>query len=98
MSVLMNYSWPGNIRELLNVIKRAYVLCDDSVVEVDDLADELTEQAADSPGRFPKLGESIRLQVSEALALSGGVRSQAAEMLGIGRSTLWRMLQRYDIG
>ena len=97
MAVLMSYDWPGNARELGNVIQRAYVLGDSAMIEVKDLPVELLEAGKEGPGDFPTLQEATRLHVKEALELSNGVRGRAAEMLGIDRKTLWRMAQRYSL-
>ncbi len=95
--VLMGYHWPGNVRELGNVIQRAYVLCDDPLIEVQDLPEALLEQRVKSDSTFGTLQEVTRQHVEAALELSEGVRSQAAQMLGIGRTTLWRMMHRYNM-
>ncbi len=102
MAVLVGHDWPGNVRELSNVIQRAYVLCDKSVIEVDDLPAELSSQhsgpeVASGDERFLSLDEITDLCVRKALCSSKGVRSQAAEMLGVHRRTLLRMMHRYSM-
>ncbi len=102
MAVLVGHDWPGNVRELSNVIQRAYVLCDKSVIEVDDLPAELSSQhsgpePASGDERFLSLDEITNLCVRKALCSSKGVRSQAAEMLGVHRRTLSRMMHRYSM-
>lgn len=96
---LMNYDWPGNIRELGNVIQRSYVLCDRPVIELDDLSNEL--RSPDQPNQvgreFPTLAEATRRHVIQALEMSDGVRTRAAQLLGIDRKTLWRMSHRFDL-
>ena len=94
LQVLIHYDWPGNVRELGNVIQRAYVLCDGPTIDVQDLPEELLVERAKSGSTFPTLQEVSRRHVEQALELSNGVRTQAAEMLGIDRKTLWRMIHR----
>ena len=100
MEVLKGYDWPGNVRELSNIIQRAYVLCDNPVIDVDDLPEELRSKhnkpdAEDD--RLPSLDEMTDLCVRKALCASNGVRSQAAQILGIHRRTLSRMMHRYGM-
>ncbi len=94
MEVLEGYDWPGNIRELINVIRRAYVLCKNPVIEVQDLPEVLLEESLERDDIFPPLQEAVRRHVEQALELSNGVQTRAAQMLGIHRTTLTRMLHR----
>lgn len=97
LAVLMHHHWPGNVRELGNVIQRAYVLGRGSVIKAADLPEELLARAAQQPdGVFPTLHEVVHGHVMKALEESNGVRVQAATMLGINRTSLWRMLNRYE--
>lgn len=94
MEVLKSYDWPGNTRELINVIRRAYVLCKNPVIDIQDLPEVLLEESVEPDGIFPPLQEAVRRHVEQALKMSNGVQSRAAQMLGIHRTTLTRMLQR----
>ena len=97
LAVLTSYNWPGNVRELGNVIQRAYVLGHGSVIDVKDFPEELLGLVSSEgePLHFPTLREVTREHVRKALEASGGVRSQAARMLGVDRKSLWRMMRRY---
>jgi len=97
MNVLVGYDWPGNVRELGNVIQRAYVLGLGPVIEVEDLSEALLDDAHQADGAFSTLDELIRSHIGEALERSGGVRIRAAEMLGVNRKHLWRMMRRHGI-
>lgn len=98
MAALMAHDWPGNVRELGNVIQRAYVLGGGPVIEPEDLPDEVFAHIAEHPSpTLPSLDETVRNHVALALGASGGVRTQAAEMLGIGRKSLWRLMRQYDL-
>lgn len=97
MDVLMDYDWPGNIRELGNVIQRAYVFCDAPIIDVLDIPAGLREHRNKPDNNFATLQKLTRSHVQEALSVSNGVRTQAAEILGIDRKTLWRMIRRYEL-
>lgn len=95
---MMHYDWPGNVRELGNVIQRAYVLSDRPKIEVQDLSENLRIVLPQQTERFLTLEEEIRKHIKEALDITGGVRNRAAQMLGIDRTTLWRMTHRFNMG
>jgi two-component system, NtrC family, response regulator HydG len=103
---LMAYDWPGNVRQLQNVVESMVVVDYDGVLDVDDLPTELTEQtevSGDASGGNlaslvgKKLEEVERLFIAETLRLTGGNREEAAEMLGIGERTLYRKIKEYDL-
>ncbi len=108
MEMLANYSWPGNIRELENVVERAVVLSNQSVLTTDDLPAEIRyphdykEYDAAGNGVFritdtPALEEVKRRYLFHVLALSEGNVSRAAKTLNIDRRSLYRMLDRYKM-
>jgi DNA-binding NtrC family response regulator len=100
--LLMAYDWPGNVRELENVIARALALNPSGVVVPADLPDRLrapvTEPAEPSralalpPGYRPTLDELGRRYAAQVLAECQGNKTRAAELLGIDRKTLYRIL------
>lgn len=105
MDLLLRYDWPGNVRQLGNVLQRAYVLGCGGTILPADLGEEFTEKtdpgiAGSTPmrgGSFLSLQQAIDVHLREALNVSGGVRSQAARILGIDRKSLWRMMRRHNI-
>lgn len=101
MELLENYAYPGNVRELMNIMERAVALCRDDVLRPHDLPDDLSEIELESflqpGGEAPTLEELERRYVEHVLTLTGGVRSKAAEILGIDRVSLWRKLKKYDL-
>ena len=98
MAALTAHDWPGNVRELGNVIQRAYVLGSGPVIEAEDLPEEVFAHMMELPhNTFPSLDETVRNHITLALGASGGVRAQAAEMLGISRKSLWRSMRRHDL-
>jgi two-component system response regulator HydG len=103
---LMAFDWPGNVRQLRNVIESMVVVDFDGVLDVDDLPSELADPG-DGPkevagGNLPGLvGKSLedveRLFIGETLRFTGGNREEAAQMLGIGERTLYRKIREYDL-
>lgn len=98
MAAMSRHDWPGNAREIGNVIQRAYVLGIGDTIELTDLPDTIVTRAPQRRGNlFPPLSDTVRDHVMCALEHSGGVRTEAARVLGISRKTLWRMMRRFDI-
>jgi DNA-binding NtrC family response regulator len=104
MEVLMEYDWPGNIRELENVIERAAILCRNGVIEPQDLSLPNAPMSLPSGGRSDnKLGTALPLKEIERLHIEGVLRSfrgnkaEAAKILGISLKTLYTKIQQYQI-
>jgi two-component system NtrC family response regulator len=104
--LLYNYSWPGNVRQLENVIERAVVLNSDGVISLDDLPEELTETEADfDVDRFipPNVPLQIALErieerlIMRALAQCNNVQSHAAKTLGITKSLIQHKMRKHNI-
>lgn len=98
---LKAHPWPGNIRELRNVVEYAYAVGAQQRLELSDLPPEFHGRPTDgpAPGRpAPTDVDSSEAQaIRAALAATGGHVGQAAEALGISRPTLWRRRKRYGI-
>jgi two-component system response regulator AtoC len=98
MVLLMDFSWPGNIRELEHCIERAVALASGTVVTPDDLAPELRSTLEATLHRgAPTLEEVKRRYLAHVLEQTGGNISRAATILGVDRRSLYRMLRRYGI-
>ena len=103
MALLMRHKYPGNVRELQNIIERAVVLCRNDRIDVDSLPLELTaEQPAMVPAPKERtagnpLMEAEATTILQTLRDHGGHRGRTATALGIDKSTLWRKMKRYDI-
>ena len=100
MALLMKHNYPGNVRELENIIEHAFVLCPGGFIQVQHLPPSLYS----SPGPGPSLGnEGLTLKaletlhISDALRRHAGKRTAAAEELGINPSTLFRKLRSLGI-
>ena len=97
LDLLESYPFPGNVRELANAIERGVALATGVRVEARDLPAALTEPARDSPaGTFPTLEAVEWRHIRQALDAAGGNQTQAAQMLGIDRVSLWRKLKRHE--
>jgi two-component system response regulator HydG len=106
---LLAYDWPGNVRQLRNVIESMVVVDIDEVLDLDDLPDELAPatgagEAASSAGQdgiHELVGKSLNdlesLFIAETLKVTGGNREEAAAMLGIGERTLYRKIKEYGL-
>jgi DNA-binding NtrC family response regulator len=102
MQCLLQYNWPGNIRELENAIERAVVLGRGESIGVDDLPEQVVVGAIDKNasvkmGYHAALEESKRQIVQSALAQTGGNQSQAAELLGVHRVYLSRLIKNLGL-
>ncbi|NQV28271.1 MAG: sigma-54-dependent Fis family transcriptional regulator, partial [Rhodopirellula sp.] len=101
---LESYHWPGNVRQLINVIERATILARDGRVELEDLpGDILRPQSRSSAGTdstvvsSQKLEDLERAHVIKILQQNSGNKAQAARSLGIHRRKLYRLLERFNI-
>jgi DNA-binding NtrC family response regulator len=99
---LRAYPWPGNIRELQNVIERAFALSSADLITFADLAVAAPE--SDQPetlpldaAELPTLADTERRLVAAALRRSGGNKNEAARMLGIDRQRLYRKIEKYRL-
>ena len=97
LALLCAYHWPGNVRELENVIERAVALSSSETLLPDDFPLHLLEGSGRAP-RLPAAGMTLedvkRWYVSKVLEEAGGNKVRAAEVLGIDRRTLYRILER----
>lgn len=97
---LLNYSWPGNIRELSNLVERSVILSSGSMIEPLDLGFSTTAKAAASgapDSKMVSLEEIEKDHIQKVIEASGGNLSRAAEVLGITRSTLYSKIKRYSL-
>lgn len=97
-AILMEHNWPGNIRELKNVIERSVVFAEDGVILPRHLPRYLLSASGNtqSHGSF-SLEEAERQAIVQALMKSKGNITEAAELLGIARNTLYNKLRKYNI-
>jgi two-component system NtrC family response regulator len=105
MRALRAYGWPGNVRELENTIERAFLMCRDSVIHLEDLPEKMTGASApagDPSFRLPEEGVNLeqveRDLILQALRKTGGNRTQAARLLGVTRRVLGYRMEKHGIG
>jgi DNA-binding NtrC family response regulator len=101
-AVLKSHHWPGNVRELLHVIERAMVVCEDGVIQPENLPLALRSgTGARAPEmeseELPSLAELERAHVERVLRSVDGHRGKAARILGISERNLYRKLRDFDV-
>jgi DNA-binding NtrC family response regulator len=95
LDAMMRHRWPGNVRELENCLTRAVVLATGDVIRPDHLAIGPTPPT--SPAHLASLDEIERRHVAEVLTATGGHKAQAAEILGVSRPRLNRLIEKYSL-
>jgi DNA-binding NtrC family response regulator len=106
-AVLFKYSFPGNIRELENIIERAIALLKGETINVEDLPDDVRDQAesrsmvCERMMELKQLGEAVSMfekeYIQNVLRATRGKKGQAAEILGISRKNLWEKIRTLEI-
>ena len=101
MGILMRYDFPGNVRELENIIEHAFVMCEGGAIGGHHLPQELSrfmeKKGKEGQKERPLLHDAERRAIVEVLERHGGNRIKAASELGIHRSTLWRKMKKYGL-
>jgi len=92
MELMENYSWPGNVRQLINALEHSVITCKGDTIEVTDLPEYVFYNK-----RINRDEDNInREKIHSALALYKGNRTLAAKHLGISRVTLWKKLKEFS--
>ena len=102
MEVLLSYDFPGNIRELENIIEHAFIFCKDNTITLKHLPDSIrkkvsVESDAKALSSISSFTELERMYLKTILDDSGGCKTKAAERLGIHKTTLFRKLKQLGI-
>ena len=104
VTIISNYEWPGNIRQLRNTIRTMVVMCDRDKLDVVDIPPEIAKRPQLTAGSNISAGfsgaslEKIEKQaIAETLAKTKGNREKAAKILGIGERTLYRKIKEYNL-
>ncbi len=97
IEAFQNYNWPGNLRELKNMVKRAVLLTQDSIIPLKVLPHEIahTQRSEETYGLFRNKNEESL--ILDALEKANGNKSKAARILSIDRKTLYNKLKQYNI-
>ncbi len=97
LDVLLNYDYPGNVREMENILEHACLLCRGDVIQCDHLPRDLREIQGVGATPTVRVINPQRQQLLEVLKTHGWNRQRAAEALGVDRTTLWRRMRRWGI-
>lgn len=101
MMSMMQYAWPGNVRQLINAVQNAIIVCDAEKIEPRHLPKEIGSAQGSEPGNVDTAGLSLdqleKQAIRNALQIHAGNREKAAKMLGIGERTLYRKLNEYGL-
>lgn len=106
LQMIMAYTWPGNIRELKNVIESAAVIAEDGFIEPAQLPGQITgafntdSKEVSLPVNLPldeRVNEIEKSMIIEALRKTGGVQVRATELLGINQRSLWHRIKKHKI-
>jgi NtrC-family two-component system response regulator AlgB len=94
-AVLQQYAWPGNLRELRNVIERAVILADTSEIDLLDLPEKISQASPPTPAPGVQIGARVSLRELETEHITrvleqSSTMTEAAKILGITRDTLHR--------
>jgi len=102
LKAMLHHRYPGNVRELLNIVEQAVIFCRDGEIGVELLphtvfcSDHEHEQEAGkpAPAALPQMGREM---LEQLLARHNGNRSLVARELGVDRTTLWRWMKKYGL-
>jgi DNA-binding NtrC family response regulator len=106
LAAMSSYAWPGNVREVRNVVERATITCRDPVISADHLPDSIRPKGplpapSAAAGGFPSIGSSLddieKYYITKTLSENGGNKTRAAKALKIGLKTLYRKIEKYGL-
>lgn len=99
MKMMMDYPWPGNVRELENAVEHGIICAKDGIVFPESLPQDIREYCSDI-NTFVKISddeENTINEIKQAMRSCNGNKAEAAKILGVNRTTLWRWIQKYNI-
>ncbi len=101
LSMMLDYSWPGNVRELRNAVEHGMICAKDNEITINSLPQDISSKRAFSHSTNKVITQhennQQRDKILQALKEANGSRADAADKLGINRTTLWRRMQRFNI-
>ncbi|RDH84111.1 MAG: Fis family transcriptional regulator [endosymbiont of Galathealinum brachiosum] len=99
MRMMMDYPWPGNVRELENAVEHGIICAKDGIVFPESLPQDIREYCSDM-NTYIKISDDEENTINEiqnAMQSCNGNKAEAAKILGVNRTTLWRWIQKYNI-
>lgn len=101
LSMMLDYNWPGNVRELRNAVEHGMICAANSEITISSLPQDIGSRRTPSSFKNNPMNQHENTQqrdkIIDALTQANGNRAEAAERLGINRTTLWRQMQRLQI-
>ena len=98
MKAFLDYLWPGNVRQLEHTLEHAFVLCRNRTITLDNLPHDLLGGPEELDGTAITAKDDEPRAILEALEKAGGNKAKAARLLGMNRATLYRKMQKFDLG
>lgn len=95
--IFVEYKWPGNIRELQHTLEYAFILCDKSILTIDNLPHDFEVPVSAGPNLKVEKDQNVRRAIVEALEKTDWNKAKAARLLGMGRTTLYMKIEEYNI-
>jgi transcriptional regulator with GAF, ATPase, and Fis domain len=98
--VMMDYPWPGNVRELENAVEHGLICAIDGEVRSESLPQDIREYSRNLSKQHNLSEEDEKRhagEIASVLKMVAGNKAEAARILGVNRTTLWRWIQKYDI-
>lgn len=97
LTTLMRYNYPGNIRELENIMEHCFVMCKNDEIQINDLPAEISDIDIELPQAFDTIQNLEKGKIIELLEKNNWDKSKTAKELGIDRTTLWRKIKKFKI-
>jgi len=97
LAILMSHDYPGNIRELENIIEHAFVLCRGTVINIDNLPENIRPKEVKPIAELTSMDDLEAVFITKALRRNNFNRKKTAEELGIHKTTLWRKMKKLGI-
>ncbi|MFC5051534.1 sigma-54-dependent transcriptional regulator [Rubritalea spongiae] len=98
---LLQYDWPGNVRQLENLMERASAFCDDNEVTADDLMGSIDQESSTSTQATNLAGMTLadveKLAIAQTLELCGGNKAESARKLGISEKSIYNKMKRLEL-